>query len=200
VLLIPLIIAGAILSGYGVEITRRTIRGQLDGLPEWDNWGELIVDGLKVIVIGIVYALPAILVSLCLSVPAGIMAEDAEALSTMLSLLASCLSLFWAIVISIVLPAAIAFFAAEDDLSAAFRFSEIFTLVRENLSTYLITFIMSWVAQLIGGLGSLVCGIGWLVTAPYGTMVTGHLYGQAYVEAKAGAAPPFDAEAEEDIF
>ena len=181
-LIIPLVLAFAVLGGYEVEIVRRVIRGDMDTLPEWDNWGQLIADGLKVIVIGIVYALPAIIVSLCLAVPAGILAEDAPGLSSALSLLSSCLGILWAIVVSLVLPAAIAFFVDKDDLAAAFRFGEVIAFVRDNLSTYLVTFVMAWVASIIGGLGSLLCGIGLLATVPYSYMVTGHLYGQAYVE------------------
>ena len=190
VLVIPAVIAGAILAGYEVEIVRRVIRGDMDALPEWDNWGALITDGLKVLVIGIVYALPAIIVSLCLGVPAGILAEDSPGLSSALSILSSCLSILWAIVISILLPAAIAFFVAEDELGAAFRFGEVISFVRDNLSTYLVTFVMSWVASIVGSLGSLLCGIGVLATMPYSLMVTGHLYGQAYVVSQGHMAGP----------
>jgi len=182
VLLIPLILAFALLGGYMVEVIRGVLRGDLDELPEWDEWGTYLVDGLKVIVIGIVYSLPMILLSLCLSIPIGIFAQDAEAVSSILSVLLSCVAILYAAAISVVLPAAITFFAATDDLGAAFRFGEVFAFVRDNLSTYLITFLMSWVASLIGSLGAWVCGIGWLATVPYAYMVTGHLYGQAYVE------------------
>ena len=198
VLLVPLILAFALLGGYGVEITRRVINGASEELPDWDNWGVLIADGIKAILIGIVYALPIIVISICLSIPIGIFAEDAEGLSTMFSLLLSCVSFLYAIAISIVLPAAIAFYVAEDDLSAAFRFGDVFAFVRNNVSTYLITFIMSWVANFIGSLGSVVCGIGWLFTQPYSFMVIGHLYGQAYLEAsgQASVAAPADVEEE----
>jgi hypothetical protein len=188
VLVIPAIVAGALLAGYSVEITRRVIHGNPQALPEWDNWGDLLADGIKAIVIGIVYALPVIILIVCLGVPIGVLAEDAEVLSSLLSVLLSCLSFLWAIVMSLLLPAAIAFYAAAGELSAAFRFGEVFAFVRDNLKTYLITFLMSWVASFVGGLGSLVCGVGALVTSPYGWMVTGHLYGQAYLEA-AGQAP-----------
>lgn len=188
ILVIPAIVAGALLAGYSVEITRRVIHGNPQALPEWDNWGDLLADGIKVIVIGIVYALPVIILSICLGIPMGILAEDAEGLVSLLSVLLSCFNFLWAIVMSLLLPAAIAFYAAADELSAAFRFGEVFAFVRDNLKTYLITFLMSWVASFVGGLGSLVCGVGLLVTSPYGWMVTGHLYGQAYLEA-AGQAP-----------
>jgi hypothetical protein len=189
-LLIPLILAFALLGGYAVEIMRGVMRGDLSELPEWDNWGDLITDGLKVVVIGIVYALPIIVLAICLGIPIGAFADSAEGLSSLFSVLLSCLSLLWAIVMSVALPAAIAFYAAADDLSAAFRFGEVLSFVRDNLATYLITFLMSWVANLIGQLGSIVCGIGWLVTVPYAWMVTGHLYGQAYVEASGQTPQP----------
>jgi hypothetical protein len=180
-LAIPLILAFALLSGYMMEIIRDVLRGELDQLPEWANWGELIVDGIKVVVIGIIYGLPIIIATICLGMPMALFAEDAEAFSSLLGLLLSCFTLLYAIAMSIVLPAAYAVYAATDDLGAAFRFGDVFGLVGDNLSTYLITFVMSWVAGLIGSLGSFVCGIGWLVTLPYAIMVYGHLYGQAYV-------------------
>lgn len=188
VLAIPLILAIALLSGYMVEITRRVMAGQVDGLPEWDDWGALLMDGIKFMVIGIVYALPLIILSICLGIPMGLFAEDAEALSSLFGLLLSCLTFVYSIAMSVVLPAAVAFWVADDDLGAAFRFGDVFALVRDNLTTYLVTFVMSWVASFVGGLGSLVCGVGWFFTAPYGAFVTSHLYGQAYLEAKGQAA------------
>ncbi|MFC2031657.1 DUF4013 domain-containing protein [Chloroflexota bacterium] len=189
-LLIPLILAFALLAGYSVEIIRRVMRGELDGLPEWDDWGRLFKDGLMVMIIGIVYALPIIILSICMSVPIGVAADGAKGVSAGFSALLSCISLLYAIAMSVVLPAATAFYAAEDELGAAFRFGDVFSLVREHLSTYVTTFLMSWVAGLIGGAGGIVCGIGWLVTLPYAYLVTGHLYGQAYVEATGQALPP----------
>ncbi len=190
VLLVPLILAIALLVGYTVEITRRVIHGNSQVLPEWDNWSGLIADGLKAIVIVIVYALPAIILGICLGIPIGVLADNAEGLSTLFSFLLSCLNFLWAIAMSLLLPAAIAFYVAEDELSAAFRFGEIFAFVRNNLKTYVITFLMSWVADFIGGLGSIVCGVGALVTSPYGWMVIGHLYGQAYLEASGQTPQP----------
>jgi hypothetical protein len=189
-LLIPLILALALLGGYSVAVTRQVIGGELGKLPEWDNWGELIADGFKVIVIGIVYALPIIIISLCLGLPIAALSENSQGLASLLSLLLSCLSLLWAIVMSLALPAATAFWVGADDLSAAFRFNDVLSFVRDNFATYLITFLMSWVANFIGQLGTIVCGVGWLVTAPYALMVTGHLYGQAYAEGMGQKAQP----------
>ncbi len=146
------------------------------------------------LVIQIVYMLPIIIASFCLIIPAAA-AESSEGLSAFLTFILSCFMVIWAILATVVLPAATAIYAATDDLAAAFRFGEVFALVRDNLSTYLITLVMSWVAGFIGSLGSVVCGVGSFFTSPYATMVIGHLYGQAYVAST--AAPAQDAFEEE---
>jgi hypothetical protein len=198
-LLVPLILAIALLGGYGAEVMRRVINGQSQ-LPEWENWGELIVDGLKVIVIGIVYALPFIIISACLGTPLGLLNNDgansANAAVGLLSFALSCLDIIWGIALSIILPAAIGFWIADDDLGSAFQFGKVLGFVRDNFTTYLITFLMSWVASIVGSLGVIVCGFGWFVTQPYSWLVTMHLYGQAFVEAsgKASPAPAADLE------
>jgi hypothetical protein len=189
-LVIPIFLAAFLLNGYGIEITRRVINRDPDVLPEWDNWGQLLIDGVKMFVIELVYALPIILVGVCLGPMIGVFAENAEEVSGVLSAIMSCLNLLWAIVLGLLLPAAIAFFVANDDLSAAFRFGDIFGFVRDNFATYLIVLLIGWVASIIGGLGLLVCGVGILVTGPYSGWITSHLAGQAYLEGRGQAVQP----------
>ena len=190
---IPLLLAILLLAGYQIEITRRVIRGVTPVLPEWNDWGKLLSEGVKFAVIGLVYSLPAIVVSICLGVPISLVGENSNGDPTWVSWVLggplACLSILWSIFVALVLPAAVAFYVANDDLAAAFRFGEVVRFAYKNLSTYVVTAIMSWVAGLIGGLGTVVCGIGWLATYPYSIMVTGHLYGQAYLEATKPAAP-----------
>ena len=195
VLGIPLLLAFLLLAGYQIEITRRVIRGVTPILPEWDDWGKLLVEGIKFAVIGLVYSLPAIIVGICVGIPVSVLGEDSHGDPTWISWVCggplACLGILWGIFEALVLPAAVAFYVVNDDLGAAFRFGEVIRFAYKNLTTYVLTAVMSWVAGLIGGLGSLVCLVGWLATYPYSIMVTGHLYGQAYLEAsgKATAAP-----------
>jgi hypothetical protein len=188
---IPLLLAFLLLAGYQMEITRRVIRGVTPVLPEWDDWGKLLAEGVKFAVIGLVYALPAIIVSICLGVPVSLVGKDASGDPNWVSWVfggpLACLSILWGIVVALVLPAAVAFYVVHDDLAAAFRFGEVVRFAYKNLTTYILTAVMSWVAGLIGGLGTWVCLVGWLATYPYSIMVTGHLYGQAYVEASGQA-------------
>jgi hypothetical protein len=195
-LIIPAILAGLLLGGYSLEITRRVIRGDGEVLPAWEDWGQLIVDGLKVALIGLVYALPIIILAIFVSVPTEILADYGatrsglsflETMSVFVSVALSCFNLLWAIVMTLVLPAAIGRFAAEGELSSAFRFGEIIAMVRDNLVTYVITAAMVWATGIMAGLGLLLCLIGVFFTAVYAELVSGHLYGQAYLEATGGA-------------
>lgn len=56
ILLTPLILPVFAVNGYIVRLIQRKAAGTA-GLPAFDNWGQLIIDGLKVAVIGVVYAL-----------------------------------------------------------------------------------------------------------------------------------------------
>ena len=191
---IPLLLALLLLGGYQVEITRRVIRGVTPVLPEWHDWGKLLVEGVKFAVIGLVYALPAIVVSICLGLPISLLGENRSGDPTWVSWMCggplTCLSILWGILVTLVLPAAVAMYVANDDLAAAFRFGEVIRFTYKNLATYIVTMIMVWVASLIGGLGTWLCLIGWLATYPYSIMVTGHLYGQAYLEASGQVVAP----------
>lgn len=189
-LLIPLIVAALLLNGYGIEITRRVIEGRTPVLPEWDNWGDLLVDGVKLFVIEIIYALPIIIVGVCLGTMAGITAENSEEVSSAISAFMGCLNFLWSIVMGLFLPAAVAFFVAKGEVSAAFRFGDVFNFVKNNFSTYLIVLVIGWVASIIGGLGLLVCGVGFLLTAPYAGWISSHLYGQAYLQGSGRAVQP----------
>ncbi len=189
-LVIPAILAGLVLSGYALEITRRVIRGETDVLPAWDDWGQILVDGLMVAIITVVYALPIIILNLCVGLPAQWIADSSaaslsarETLSVLASTSVGCFSLLWAIVMSLLLPAAIARYAASSNLTDAFQFGKVFALVRDNLGTYLLTAVMVWATGIMASLGLLLCFVGVLFTAVYAELVSGHLYGQAYLEA-----------------
>lgn len=199
-LLVPLVLAIALIIGYSLQVTRRVIRGDPQPLPAWDDWADLIADGLKVIVIVIVYALPLIIISTCLGIPIGILSDTGDvgrALGGLLGAVLGLIDFLWLIAMSLLLPAAIGLYADEDDLGAAFRFGEVVALVRGNLGTYVLTLVMSWVASFVGGLGTIFCGIGLFATRPYGFFVTGHVYGQAYLAARGRSREPVAVEPEE---
>lgn len=186
ILVIPAILAALLLSGYGLEITRRVIHGESQVLPRWDDWGTLLTDGLRVAVIAVVYALPIIAASICLGIPSNFVSETSGA-AAILSWFMGCLGFLWGIALSFLLPVAIGKLAAEGNLGAAFRFGEVLALVRDNLTAYLVLVLMVWVTWMLASLGVILCLVGWLFTIPYATFVVSYLYGQAYRQASGWA-------------
>ena len=187
-LIIPAILAALLLSGYALEITRRVIRGDVEVLPAWEDWGQLLLDGLQVAVISLVYALPMIILSACVGAPLQWLSEGNNVVSGLFGFGVGCVNFLWTVFLSLVLPAAIARFAAEGELAAAFQFGDVLALVRDNLTTYLITAVMVWATGIMAFLGLLFCIIGIFFTVVYAQLVNGHLYGQAYLEAAGPAS------------
>ena len=82
--LIFAIIVGLIYSGYGLSVIRETIFNknvaiddQEESLPEF-KWSENIVDGLKVLVLNIVYMIIPVIITLVLAYALGVFSEFAS--------------------------------------------------------------------------------------------------------------------------
>lgn len=82
--LIFAIIVGLIYSGYGLSVIRETIFNknvaiddQEESLPEF-KWSENIVDGLKVLVLNIVYMIIPVIITLILAYALGVFSEFAS--------------------------------------------------------------------------------------------------------------------------
>ena len=189
--LIP-IVGPLLLAGWGVGVTRRVIRGDATPLPDFSDFGGTLADGFKVAVIGLVYMLPIILVQSC---SGGIIAiagpqVNEDTLTTIIAVSQACfgcLTLLYSIFVGLMLPAAIGKFADTDELKAAFRFGDVFGLVRDNVGAYVIVLLGSLVAGLVASLGVIACAIGVLFTGAYAAAINGHLTGQAYQQATSAA-------------
>ena len=190
--LIP--IAGwLILLGWGVEITRRVIRGQSQPLPEWTDFGALFMQGLKAFGIIFVYVLPILVVNGCVQLAqiplASQQANDTMGLIIMgLSILSGCLSSIFGIALGLLLPPVLGIFADTGDISAAFRVGDVIALLRANIGAYLLALVGGFLSSIIASLGVIACCIGVFVTFALATAVNAHLHGQAYLAAR-GAAP-----------
>jgi len=190
--LIPLV-GQVFLIGWGFEVTRRVIARDPHPLPDWSDFGGHLVRGLKVALVYLVYSLPVLVLAGCLQVgmigaTTLIAGQDSngDAASIAIIVVASalgCLMLIYSILMAFLLPAALGKLAATGNLGDAFRLGEVFALVRAAPGPYVLAILGSILAGIIGGLGSIACGIGAIVTAAYSGVVVGHLTGQAYLAA-----------------
>jgi len=183
-----------VVAGWGIEITKRVIQRDPQPLPEWNDFGGFFMKGLQALVISLVYLLPLILVVGCPSILLVALAStdtggDSGVLGGILAAIpicVSCFSIVYFLLAGFVAPAAIGKFADCGQMGSAFRFGEVFGLVRAAPSAYLFVVLGGIVVGLLGNLiGSVLCIIGALATVIYSTAVNSHLVGQAYNEAAA---------------
>jgi len=187
--LIPLV-GQILLYGYGLEVMKNAIRGQSTPLPEWDDWGGKLVKGIMYFVISFVYALPIIILGGCFGLLMAAIGSTAseDAINIISSLGGTCFggfALLYGILIALTLPSALGRYLETDELGAAFRFGEVFALVRDNIGTWIIALVVSWVAGLVASLGIILCVVGVLFTAFWANLVMMFLWGDAYRQASA---------------
>jgi hypothetical protein len=170
--------------GYALEVARRVARGDLEPLPDWDDWGTKIIEGLLSLVISFVWSLPGILLASCVAIVLIPVSDSGsgqgEALAALVMTCVGLLVMLYSLVLALVLPAALTHYAVTGDFGAAFRVGEILGMVRNNLGAYLMVLVVTFVAGIIGSLGSVVCVIGVFFTSFYSTLIMYHAYGQAY--------------------
>ena len=148
-----------IVYGYVAQIMRRIIveKGQ-PYLPEWDDWGKMMVDGLKLLGAILIYSLP-ILILFCagylfLILSIGLTASegsgnDPSALAA-IGPLAGMFGFFcifgvimiFALAVGLVSPAIMGHVIATDEFSAAFRFNEWWSIFRANLGGFFIAYVI----------------------------------------------------------
>ncbi len=184
--LIP-VVGWLLVIGYMIAIARNVINGDPQPLPEWSDFGQILVDGIYGFVIAFVYSLPIIVVACFFWMPASLITSEGGDAEALFSLLSCCFSLFvflYAVFVGwFFIPAALGRFAKTQDLASALRFGEILDISRANVGAYLIALLVSWVVGFLASFGVILFCIGVIFTAFYSQCVTGHIYGQAYVVA-----------------
>lgn len=189
-------IAGQLaLIGYTLEVAQNVAQGNPRPLPGWSNFGDKLVKGLYGLVISLVYAIPVLLFMFVLFFIiglAGAASADSDAAAGLLSLLLLCLYplLFVvALAIQVLIFAAYTRFIQTGSLGAALRVGEVLEIVRATPGKWVVLLLVYILCGLVGGLGSIACGIGALFTLVYSQAVFGHALGQMVVSmGGAGAA------------
>jgi hypothetical protein len=189
--LVPLLMV----TGYTVLLTRNVMDGVEHPLPEWQDWGELFMLGLKLFLIQLIWAIPMIILSMGSSIPGGLAENsDVSGLLIALSVLCGCLSFIVGIAYALLEPVITFNFARSGEFSSGFEFGKIFRLLRDNIGNVIIAAIVSAVAGFILVILGLIVGvlalvIGLIVTFPaailWSEFVKAHLYGQVGREAEA---------------
>ena len=183
--------------GWSLEAARRTHRGEAV-LPEWSDFGKLIVDGLKLIAIFFVWMIPLWVIVGCPSGIAGAVTGSAnrpsdalQALAIMVQVCGGVIGAVYGVIVGVLMPAAAGHLAVTGNLSQAINPTTAFKLVRANPGTYIIVWLVSGIAAgVLSFVGVLLCGIGVFIAAAYHSLIFGHLVGQAYRQNESALASP----------
>jgi len=173
--------------GYVVQLIRNVRDGYEHPLPQWENFSEHFMNGLKLFVGMLVYFIPAFLF-ICVFVIAMIGLEgmgtgNGEALIVVLAICLSCGMFLLFIFPLLLFPALFAQFAQTDEISSLFRFGEIMALISQNLANYLIVLAITFVAlDIIAPFGAILCFVGFIFAKWWAYLVFGNLTGQLIQE------------------
>lgn len=179
------------LYGYYLRVIDAGRTGSRD-LPQFEDWEELMVDGIKMFAVNFIYAgVPGIAAMILgfftlFGIGFGVAAESGAVMAVVLvmgGLLTLIAGGLW-LVGSLVAPAALAHMRAEGDLGAALDFRTVLGIAKN--ADYLIAVVL---AMAVGGVVSIVGVVLslFLVGLPilfFGGIVTFHLYGQGYQRAR----------------
>lgn len=162
--IIPLLAVG----GYALKVMRQAVHGEAPSLPEWDDWGDLIVEGLKGAALILAYLIPGYLILFggyfalffgqFLIIPIAAATSSSSDPEAVLGSLFATLGItfgsialqfivmalgFLALVLGMLpLPLAIGHYLQEGELSAGFRLREIWGLLKINKSGYLAAWVI----------------------------------------------------------
>ena len=181
VLLTGLLIGMPLLWGYSVRLVRRAAAGLEPPLPEWDDWGGIFMDGLKVAAVliahyvaGAVLLLPLVLTLVVLP---GSM-DDPSGLFAVVLLLMMAVAFVVLIAMAIYVHAAIVRMAVLDDLAEAFRPAEVIDFLRRNLGNVALAWVAFIIANFLSQFGVLICCVGLLPATVWSVIVMFYALGE----------------------
>ena len=179
--LIPLIFV----VGYQVAVAKNVMNREEKPLPEWQEWGQLFMDGLVVWVAQFVYAIPVALLTVCVVLTSIALSDSNSGAALAGTIVFSCLLILFAIALVFIMPALYIQYIRYGDFGPMFKFGEVIGLVRENFVDILLTVIVSIVGAIAIGVVSIIrvitlCGpiIAYAVGSAWLMISLAYLYGQ----------------------
>lgn len=177
-----LILPAILLQGYMVRVLGAAA-ARSETPPSFTDWGEMLVDGLKLLVISIGYFLiPIILYFIALLIVGGgaLAGGDIGAGIGLLGGLLFLVTILVMLVAGYLLPAAATNFARTDDLGAAFDFGTVTSgaFTADYFVAWLMAVVIGGVLNFVGSLLAIIL-VGFLLLF-YGQVVTYYLFGRGF--------------------
>jgi hypothetical protein len=178
-----------ILTGYSVRLLQNVRDGVPYPMPEWDQWGEDMVNGLKLGGAFVLYSIP-IFIAMIPTVLGAALTEESGAgnlIGVPLLVVGICLTVLYGLFLAVAQPGITLAFARDLRFGSALDFSAVWEWTRANIGPVIIvtlvylaaSAVLPFAATLIG---ALLCIVGLIVTIPLATLaltlMQAHLFGQ----------------------
>lgn len=174
--------------GYGIRTIRNVLNGVEHPLPEWDDFGGDLTRGLKAVVGAIVWAIPVWVLGACVAI---VSAAGGDAANLIASIAQFCLITPLSLLLGIfVMPTVVGRFAETDEISPMLQFGEVISEIRgTGVAPYLLYFVLTIIAGIVGALGMVACIIGVVFTLAYAQYATFHGIAQVRMQTRNQIAP-----------
>ncbi len=155
-----------VLLGYLRRLAASVLAGHPVMLPEWDDFEGDLVEGLRLFGILVIYLTPVFFLATILLAAGALLAAFAgPERFTLPALLVTFLLLVpGATLVAFVFPAAFLLYVQTGEFAVAFRFAEVFGLIRDNLTRYTTAFVASLALAFVASFGAFFCCIGLVFT------------------------------------
>lgn len=175
--------------GYAIRLLQNVRDGKSKPLPEWNDWGQDLVRGFKLSVVGVIWSLPALLFGIPVAIGGALTdgGGSGEFVGVAILMCGMCLIFLYAIAVALMSPGFTIAFACNERIMDGLQVSAIWRWTQENLGQVILVVLVYIgvsiaVAILAPIVGLLLCIVGLLVTIPLGTLllylVEFHMFGQ----------------------
>jgi hypothetical protein len=177
--------------GYYLKVMKGAIEGN-PAMPKWEDWGGLFINGLKVFIIELVYMIIPLLVigisvggAVLTALSGGAMEQDLFMGAMATAIGGALIGILLVILFGLLVPMAVAMFAKEGSIGAAFRVGEVLSRIKSVLGDYITVYIVLILLVFILGILTQIPVLGfliWMFGSFYVIAVAYNMFGKTYAK------------------
>lgn len=173
----------AMVSGYAMRVMQRAYAGDPRPLPEWEDYGGMMRDGFKLLLLTLAHAavffgLPFLVILIMTTITGAAHSDALSGLMALMILLIQLVSMLLALGLGVYLPSAVARMTLYQRLGAGFEFKENLALIKRNPANYGIALLIILLTHFVSQLGVILCCVGVFATSFWSVCVLGWVMGE----------------------
>jgi uncharacterized protein DUF4013 len=183
VLLLAGLLLYAMVAGYAMRVMQRAYAGDPRPLPEWEDYGGLMRDGFKLVLLSLGYAaiffaLPALVIVVITVIASASHSDALSGLMALVVVLMQLLAMLLGLGYLIYAPSAVARMTLYQRLGAGFEFKENLALIKRNPANYGIALLIIVVTHVVSQVGVILCCVGLFATSFWSFCVSAWVLGE----------------------